>query len=203
VRLANRLVDWDIDVKTYAQFEEMDISSEPRAAASRLFGESEYEDEISTITELPGVDEAVAALLSQNDIEYIEDFINADDERLAAIEGLSNEQIDALRSLIDELVEVKVEDVDEDLAGSESENDAPDFETNAEEQEEQFEDNKEQEAGADYEPAADKPAPDEDIDEDIDDEELELVCPECGAKINTDMTSCPNCGIGLSFEYEE
>jgi N utilization substance protein A len=192
VRLANRLVDWDIDVKTYAQFEEMDISSEPRAAASRLFGESEYEDEISTITELPGVDEATAALLSQNDIEYIEDFINADDERLAAIEGLSNEQIDALRSLIDELVEVKIEDADEEAADGEK--DAADFEANAEEQEEQFEGSNEQEADAAYKPAAD---------EDIDDEELELVCPECGAKINTDMTSCPNCGIGLSFEYEE
>ncbi|MEE1000313.1 MAG: zinc ribbon domain-containing protein, partial [Treponemataceae bacterium] len=28
-------------------------------------------------------------------------------------------------------------------------------------------------------------------------------CPECGAQITIDMTTCPNCGIGLSFEYEE
>ena len=28
-------------------------------------------------------------------------------------------------------------------------------------------------------------------------------CPECGARITTDMTACPNCGVGLSFEEEE
>ena len=33
--------------------------------------------------------------------------------------------------------------------------------------------------------------------------EEEYQCPECGAKITLDMTSCPNCGIGLSFEYED
>jgi N utilization substance protein A len=185
VRLANRLVDWDIDVKTYAQFEEMDITSEPRAAVSRLFGDNEYEDEISTIAELPGVDEAVAALLAQNNIEYIEDFINAEDERLAAIDGLGKEQLDALRSLIDELVEVRIDDSDSEEADGEK--NVPAFETNAPAQ---FENDNEQEA------AAYKPAPDEDIGD-------ELVCPECGAKITTDMTSCSNCGIGLSFEYEE
>jgi N utilization substance protein A len=35
----------------------------------------------------------------------------------------------------------------------------------------------------------------------IDEEEYE--CPECGARITTDMTVCPNCGIGISFEVEE
>ncbi|GAB1482842.1 hypothetical protein MASR2M78_16580 [Treponema sp.] len=31
----------------------------------------------------------------------------------------------------------------------------------------------------------------------------EFDCPECGAKITVDMTTCPGCGIGLSFEYED
>jgi N utilization substance protein A len=31
----------------------------------------------------------------------------------------------------------------------------------------------------------------------------EYECPECGAKITVDMSTCPSCGIGLSFEYEE
>ena len=31
----------------------------------------------------------------------------------------------------------------------------------------------------------------------------EYECPECGAKITVEMTNCPNCGIGLSFEYED
>jgi N utilization substance protein A len=191
VRLANRLVDWDIDVKTYAQFEEMDITSEPRAAASRLFGDEEYEDEISTITELPGVDEATAALLAQSGIEYIEDFINADDERLDAIEGLSREQVDALRGLIDELVEVKLDDSEEAAEGVESDEAAL-----GEDAAEQFENAATPDTAPEGEASAGI------VEEEVDDED-DLVCPECGAKITTDMTSCPNCGIGLSFEYEE
>jgi N utilization substance protein A len=179
VRLANRLADWEIDVKTHSQFEEMDIVSEPRAAASRLFGDSEYEDEISTISELPGVDQAVAALLAQNGIEYIEDFIDSDDERLMAIEGLEKEQVDALRYLIDELVEVKVDESDD---GDSALDEDASLDASVEGVTEDG-----GEAGAAVE---------------LMDEE-ELVCPECGARVTTDMTSCPSCGIGLSFEYEE
>ena len=34
-------------------------------------------------------------------------------------------------------------------------------------------------------------------------DEEEYECPECGGKITIDMTTCPNCGIGLSFEFED
>ncbi|MDR2795464.1 MAG: transcription termination factor NusA [Spirochaetaceae bacterium] len=189
VRLANRLVDWEIDVKTLSQFEEMGITSEPRAAASRLFGEGEYEDEISTISELPGVDETVAALLAQNDIEYIEDFINTDDEKLLEIEGLKKEQLDALRNLIDELVEVKIDEFDDTVDVSDSQAQADEAADGA--VPERFEGD-----GGQGGEAVSPPAFDEEIDED-------LFCPECGAKITIDMSSCPACGIGLSFEYEE
>ena len=168
----------------------MDITSEPRAAASRLFGDSEYEDEISTISELPGVDEAVAALLAQNDIEYIEDFINSDDEKLLEIEGLEKTQIDALRSLIDELVEVKIDESDDEEFATDS--DVPAWDTSSGAAAEAVESGGGQWDGA----VPPQSAPDEEFDED-------LVCPECGAKVTTDMTSCPACGIGLSFEYEE
>ena len=33
--------------------------------------------------------------------------------------------------------------------------------------------------------------------------EEEYECPECGGKITVDMTVCPNCGIEISFEYED
>ncbi|OPZ56027.1 MAG: hypothetical protein BWY88_01356 [Synergistetes bacterium ADurb.Bin520] len=36
-----------------------------------------------------------------------------------------------------------------------------------------------------------------------DDQEETYECPECGGAITLDMTSCPNCGVGLSFEVEE
>ncbi|MDR0382396.1 MAG: transcription termination factor NusA [Spirochaetaceae bacterium] len=187
VRLANRLADWDIDVKTSAQFEEMDVVSGSRAAASSLFEDGGFEDEeeISTITELPGVDEAVAALLARNGIEYIEDFINAEDDKLTAIEGLEKEHIDALRGLIDDLVEVKIE---EEVSGENREALPPEADGIADA------------AEATESPEGQEAVSAPDFDEEFDEE---LVCPECGATINTDMTSCPVCGIGLSFEYEE
>ena len=167
----------------------MDITSEPRAAASRLFGDNEYEDEISKISELPGVDEAVAALLAQNDIEYIEDFMDADDEKLLEIDGLEKKQVDVLRNLIDELVEVKIDESDEEALASDRDVPIDGASTGAELEGGES-------AGGQVAEADTPPAFDEEIDED-------LVCPECGAKITTDMTSCPACGVGLSFEYEE
>ncbi|HOJ98183.1 MAG TPA: transcription termination factor NusA [Termitinemataceae bacterium] len=163
VRLANRLVDWNIDVKTESQYESMDIYSESRKAVSQLFGEEEgYEEDISRIAELPGVDPVVVDLLLQNGIEYIEDFLELTDEQLQNLQGISPQQIEDLQRLIDENVEVVVE-----------EEPAPEEETEAQEEEASSE------------------------------EEEEYECPECGAKITLDMTTCPNCGVGLSFEYED
>jgi N utilization substance protein A len=163
VRLANRLCDWNIDVKTVQQFEEMDISSESRKAVSRLFGDADdLADEIYKIGELPGVDTAVSEALVAAGIEYIEDFINADEERIAGIEGVSPESLGILRKLIEEYVEVVEEN-----------------------------------AGEGEEPVEDTPESGE-----SEPEIEEYECPECGGKITLDMTICPNCGVGLSFEYE-
>jgi N utilization substance protein A len=163
VRLANRLVDWNIDVKTETQFSEMDIAAESRRAVSELFGDSEsYNDEISRISELPGVDSRVAQVLLDNQIEFIEDFLALNQEELTA-KGLSQEDLETLRKLIEEYVEIVEEE-------------------------------------GEYEDEAEKPAAEETA-EGTESEEYE--CPECGARITVDMTTCPSCGIGLSFEYEE
>ena len=163
VRLANRLTDWNIDVKTDAQFAEMDIAAESRRAVSELFGDSETE-ELSRISELPGVDAALAQALLDNNIDFIEDFLALGQDELAALENISAEQFDDLRKLIEEYVEI----VEEDAAPDDGQQDA-------------------EEAAA----------------SEADAETEEYECPECGAKITLDMTNCPNCGIGLSFEYEE
>jgi N utilization substance protein A len=161
VRLANRLVDWNIDVKTDAQFAEMDITAESRRAVSELFGDHDgYGEEISRISELPGVDSQLAEVLLENGIDFIEDFLELSEEKLAGISSISAEQIEALRKLIEEYVEIVEED--ESLEGEETEGG-----------------------------------------EEEDGELEEYECPECRAKITVDMTSCPNCGIGLSFEYED
>jgi N utilization substance protein A len=179
VRLANRLVDWNIDVKTDAQFEEMDIASESRRAVSELFGDT-YDEEISRISELPGVDEALAASLLENNVDFIEDFLALSEEDLGNLKGIETAQLEDLRKLIEEYVEIVEEDGETSYAeeaGGESVG----------------EEDGEPEGGAGDEEAGEVPQ----------EEAEEYECPECGAKITVDMTSCPNCGIGLSFEYEE
>jgi N utilization substance protein A len=177
VRLANRLADWSIDVKTDIQFAEMDIASESRRAVSELFGDAEeYEEEISRISELPGVDQETAAALRENGIDFIEDFLNLQDDVLPGLKGIAAEQLDALRKLIEEFVEIVEEEDDND-------------EQTPVEAEAQGADAAGEEPG---EAVAEESA-----------ELEEYECPECGAKINPSMTNCPNCGVGLSFEYEE
>jgi N utilization substance protein A len=164
VRLANRLVDWSIDVKTEMQYADMDISSESKRAVSELFGDDQYEEEIARVSELPGVDQDAAKALMENGVEYIEDFLALTEEQLAGLRGITAEQLESLRSLIDENVEIVEEgDYAEEEVSAEALAEAPEEEAEIE----------------------------------------EFDCPECGAKITVDMTVCPNCGIGLSFEYED
>lgn len=151
VRLANRLVDWNIDVKTEEQYEEFDqLIAESRKAAEELF--SDEIPTVNTLAELPGINQDVAAILAENGIEDIEQFLDACEKgALEGIEGLSADDVAAVEALINEVVEF-VED------------------------EESFD-------GAAV--------------------EEEYFCPECNARITTDMTACPKCGIGLSFEEED
>jgi N utilization substance protein A len=116
VRLANRLVDWNIDVKTEAQFEGMDISAQTRRVVSQLFGDDAdgYEEEISRISELPGVDAQAAAALLENGIDFIEDFLALSPEELGAFSNIDAGQIDALRKLIEEYVEIVEEETEEE-----------------------------------------------------------------------------------------
>lgn len=163
VRLANRLCDWNIDVKTEEECsaEELDeLVAESRKAVHDLFNDN-Y-DEITTIQELPGVDENVAVILKENNIVDIEDFMTASENgELANIQGLTEENVSTLLALI----ESSVEFIEDEEAESEADSsDAVDSDDNSEEV---------------YE------------------------CPECGAAITIDMTTCPNCGVGLSFEEEE
>ena len=122
VRLANRLCDWNIDVKTEEQFLQMDRSGDYRRAVSELFGEG-GEEEILTIADLPGIDPAWAAILRDVGIEQIEDFLGMDREQLSSIEGLSPDAISTIQSIIQENVEVVEEEETESapvVAGEET-----------------------------------------------------------------------------------
>ncbi len=169
VRLANRLCDWNIDVKTIEQAEEMDLSAVSTVQNARnLFSDNEESyDEITTVAELPGVDAEVAKLLKNNGIEEIQDFVEAYDNKSINIEGVSQEALDKVNALITENVEF-VEEDEEEKAEETSETPA----TNAQPAKEEND-----EAG----------------------NEEEYFCPECGAKITLDMTHCPNCGVEFEF----
>lgn len=159
VRLANRLADWSIDVKTEKQFQEMDIHAETRKAAEDLFN-----DEAVLLTEVDGIDSDVLALLHENHIETVEQFLDIPHEELCALPGMSEEKVNALAALINESFEI----VDEN-----------------------------QESKQEVQPEEQTVSA---LDED---EEEVYECPECGAPITIDMTVCPSCGVGLSFEYED
>ena len=114
VRLANRLVDWNIDVKTRAQVADMDLGGEKKREAAALFSEDEAQ-EIDRISELPGVPERIAAALAEQGVERIEDLVEMSDDQLAATRGLTSEDISTIRNLLDETVEIVEEDEEDEM----------------------------------------------------------------------------------------
>ena len=134
VRLANRLCDWNIDVKTVEQAAEMDLSAITTVQnAQNLFKDVEENeesyDEIATVSELPGVDSEVAALLKENGLDNIEDFVEAYDNGTISIDGVTKEALDKIKELINDSVEF-VEAEDEEASqseGSESEGEEEEY----------------------------------------------------------------------------
>lgn len=156
VRLANKLADWIIDVKTVDQYREMDLDVETKERVDALFSDipeiaGEYFEEeegelmLSDIAEL---DKSLIDKLQFHDIYTVEEFVNLTDEEIDTLEDISEEDVQKINSVLSEYVDI-VEEEDES------------------EVEQQF------------------------------------LCPECGHPLTTDMASCPNCGVGLSFEEVE
>ena len=101
VRLANRLVDWNIDVKTEQQFAEMDISVEKKMAVRALFGDyDEEEEEISRIAELPDIPAALVKKLADDNIELIEELVSLTREEIGRLNGLEPDEVKLLGEII-------------------------------------------------------------------------------------------------------
>ena len=81
------------------------------------------------------MDTAVAQALLDNEIDYIEDFLDLSQEQLDAMENITSEQIDVLRALIDESIEIVEAGEEADYTGEEytGEYSAEDGDENAEE----------------------------------------------------------------------
>lgn len=147
VKLANRLVDWNIDVRTEQQLAEIDFRQEYRSAMEDLFQTQETEEDVeivTTIRQLEGVPQRVADILEQNGYVYISQIENVGRQSLEKISGLTPADLDALFRILSQYHEVEEEE-----------------------------------------------------------EEYELFCPQCNYPIDLSMTHCPNCGVQLSFEFED
>lgn len=113
VKLANRLCDWSIDVKTESQAAEMDLSEIVSRKAASLFVDNSEEsyEEISNVSELPGVDARVAAVLKDAGFDDIQTFVDAyESGDLYKVEGVTKEEIDAVNDIVNENVEFVDED---------------------------------------------------------------------------------------------
>lgn len=138
VRLANRLCDWNIDVKTEEQAADIDFSNVNTVQNARaLFNDDaaaeETYDEITTVAELPGVNKEVAELLKANGIEQIQDFVEAYDSDKIQIEGVTKEALDEINNLINENVEFVEDETETEEAPAQAESTEK-----AEEEEEYF-----------------------------------------------------------------
>jgi transcription termination/antitermination protein NusA len=106
VRLANRLCDWSIDVKTEEQFLQMDRGADLKRAVNELFGEAE---EPAVLNDLPGIEQDWVLALEAAGIATVEEFLAQTKEALAAVDGLPADAVEKIQAIIDENVEV-VED---------------------------------------------------------------------------------------------
>ncbi len=139
VRLANRLVDWNIDVKNHEQFEEMDITLESKKELDALFNDTHEDvDEITSISELPGMPERLAGLLVENGIDLIESLVSLTKDDLSRLEGITPGNIETIQNIIAESIDI-VEETENRSFEDDLDNEDPTEELEEDEIEEEYE----------------------------------------------------------------
>ena len=216
VRLANRLTDWNIDVKTETQFADMDFSADAKRAVSALFGDTE--EEIQKIAELPGIEPRLVEILERDKITDIEALVALTPEQMAALEGITPEDVLTLNKIIEENVEIVEEEPEaaseaeegevdssaeggeaaEGVAGATVEDGTPAEEGAASAEAEGVAASAVNAAEAENVESVESAEGAQGGEEVVEEETYE--CPECGTAITPDMATCPNCGVGLTFE---
>ncbi len=155
VRLANKLADWIIDVKTVDQYRELDLDVETKGRIDALFSDdsveqeyTEYEDDEMMLSDIAEFDAGLLQKLNYYDIYTVEEFVNLSDEDIESFEDINEQEMRSGLTILDEYVDIVEEESKDEV-------------------------------------------------------EQQFLCPECGHTLNPEMTSCPNCGVGLSFEEME
>jgi len=156
VRLANKLADWIIDVKTLDQYREMDLDVETKERVDALFSdmpaaEPEFFEEEEGEMMLGDIQELAKELVEKlqfHDIYTVEEFVNLTEEDIGSLGDITEDEVRQIHSVLGEYVDIVEEEDESEI-------------------------------------------------------EQQFLCPECGHTLTPDMTSCPNCGVGLSFEEVE
>lgn len=118
VKLANRLCDWNIDVKTEEQYLQDSHNIELKRVADSLFAGTgeEYEaeeEEAVSLSELPGMKKEWIDALAAAAYSLVEDFLEKEDDEIVRETGISAADVEAIRSIIEENVEIVQEEGEE------------------------------------------------------------------------------------------
>lgn len=113
VKLASQLSGFKIDIKTVSQYNQELASPEAREKLDRLFNaqaqaeseEEEEEDDLTPLSEIPGLTPRVASLLETGGIQDVETLIEISPEDLAAIPGIGPTTAEHILRLLQESVE--------------------------------------------------------------------------------------------------
>ena len=131
VKLANRLCDWSIDVKTEEQYLQDGRNIELKRAADSLFMDAEETveavDEGSVLlSDLPGMKNEWLRAFAEANLTLVEDFLAKDDEELSSISGLPMDDIESIKSIIEVNIEIVQEETEEVLDSEDEEYTCPD-----------------------------------------------------------------------------
>ncbi len=123
VKLANRLADWNIDVKTEEQYLQDGRNIELKRAADSLFAATaeEFEEETEEavrLADLPGMETLWIDALTKAGIVLVEDFLEREEE-IGALAGLSADDTSAIQAIISENIEIVQEGEGEPSSESE------------------------------------------------------------------------------------
>ena len=118
VKLAAKLTGWNIDIKTAAEFEELDYEDESRRLAEDIF--KDQEEEGHPISDLQDLDPLVIAKLEAEGIETLEELVEKKEEELKAIDGLEDSEVEAIMRSINENIVVVDNEEESELAAEET-----------------------------------------------------------------------------------
>jgi len=114
VKLANRLCDWNIDVMTEEQYLQDSRNLELKKAADSLFSTVEEQGEELLVKDMPGMKPDWIAALEASGIRSVEQFLELDKSEISQQTSLSSEDVEAIRGIIEENVEIVQEEIEEE-----------------------------------------------------------------------------------------